>query len=498
MDYSQTSADIRNDRFLLTVLTAGFVVSLGLASWHDTWMEALTIGLLALGGAFMLCQMAPGSVVARIGNAVALMVLVALQIHQAHGMIELHFGVFVGLALLFCYRDWRPLLAGAVVIALHHVSFNALQAGGAGVYVFDDNRVGWDIVFIHAVYVVIETAALIWLAHYSREEARISREIIAATQQAQRQPGKLDLTVRCNAAGNTVLETFNHMLDQMQNVVRGTGQVAGQLINVMEHSATANQALANLSGNNLKVTEQIARAMEELSQSVQTVAASAQDTATSTDRAVDDNRICLRRVNDTQQSVSGLSSALDNTGQKIANLASDCQAISAVVDVIQGIAEQTNLLALNAAIEAARAGEQGRGFAVVADEVRALASRTYESTKEINRLIANLQNGSREAVNAMNDCQHQVQDTEKHSSEVVTRLSEINNELDRVSAMIQQIASAVEEQSAVSRDVSHNSSGIRQSSQQLSEHAGNSFRDVQTAQRLMNDLNHTLAAFRVD
>src|SRR5690606_31630218 len=203
-----------------------------------TWAEALAIGLLAFGGALALCQMAPGSTLARVGNAVALMVLVALQIHQAHGMIELHFGVFVGLALLFCYRDWRPLLAGAVVIALHHVSFNALQAGGAGVYVFDDNRVGWDIVFIHAVYVVIKTAALIWLAHHSREAARNIREIITVTASAQRDAAKLDLSVRCHADGNAVVHTFLLLLEHMQHVVSVISKVAHQLIDVMDHSST--------------------------------------------------------------------------------------------------------------------------------------------------------------------------------------------------------------------------------------------------------------------
>lgn len=237
--------------------------------------------------------------------------------------------------------------------------------------------------------------------------------------------------------------------------------------------------------------------MEELSASVHVIAENAQHTSTSTDRAVDDNKTCLRQVDETKRSVSGLATALHDTGHKVADLASDCQAITAVVDVIQGIAEQTNLLALNAAIEAARAGEQGRGFAVVADEVRALASRTYESTKEINRLIANLQNGSKEAVGAMQDCQTQVKETEQHTNDVVTRLSEISNELDQVSAMIQQIATAVEEQSSVSRAASQDSTGIRQSSQQLSQHANSGCQDAQTAQKLMHDLHRKLAAFRV-
>lgn len=496
MSHSQSQQALRIDRFFLGVQAVAFIVSLGLASWYDTWTEALVFGLLSVGGAFMMVQTAPGSTLSRISNAIALMVLVALHIHQAHGLIEMHFGVFVGLALLFAYRDWKPLVTGAALIAIHHIAFNAMQAQDMGVWLFDNGRLGWKIVFIHALYVVIETAALIWLAQSSREEARVSQEITTATAQAQNESGKLDLRVRCDERGSAVLATFNKMMQQMEQVVQDTGRVSRNLVEVMQHSSESNHALTQLSQSKVKLTEQIATAMNELSHSVESVAESAQQTSASTDRAVEDNRLCLRRVNETQASVNNLSGSLQNTGAKIADLASDCQAISAVVDVIQGIAEQTNLLALNAAIEAARAGEQGRGFAVVADEVRALASRTYESTKEINRLIANLQTGSRDAVAAMDDCQHRVQDTEKHSLEVVQRLSEISGELDKVSSMIQQIASAVEEQSTVSRDVSNNSVEIRQSSQELSKYARAGFDDVKTAEQLVADLNAKLNAFR--
>ncbi|RLT95125.1 methyl-accepting chemotaxis protein [Ketobacter sp.] len=487
----------KNDRFLLIILGLGFLVSLGLASWYGTWMEALVIGGLCFGGAMLMHQLAAGSLLCRMTNAVALMVLVALHIHQAHGMIELHFGVFVGLAFLFAYRDWRPLLLGAGLIAVHHVGFNFLQEQGAPVWVFDNDRLGWKIVFIHAVYVVAETAALIWLAHIGKEEARVSEEVIRVAEQVHLDNGVMDLSVRCNEAGSAVLNRFNSMMNHFQQAVQDTQLSLSELVQVVQHSSDSNQKLENLSRSKVGLTEQIAVAMDELTQSVASISENALQTSQDTDQAVSDNRLCLDNVNQTQQSVRVLSGSLVSAGDKTAALAENCRAISAVVDVIQGIAEQTNLLALNAAIEAARAGEQGRGFAVVADEVRALASRTYESTKEINNLIVNLQAGSEETVAAMADCQEQVQHTESFSAELVGRLTDINSGLERVNTMIQQIAAAVEEQSAVSRDVARNANEIKLASQDVSRHASAGLQDVQHAEQLVASLSKKLAAFRV-
>ncbi|MBA56672.1 MAG: hypothetical protein CMK89_19640 [Pseudomonadales bacterium] len=494
---SANPRDIKNDRFLLIILVLGFVVSLGLAGWYGTWVEALVIGLLCLGGSLVMFKLAPGSLLSRLTNAISLMVMVALHIHQAHGMIEMHFGVFVGLAFLFAYRDWRPLLLGAGLIALHHVSFNLLQERGAPVWVFDNDRLGWKIVFIHAVYVVAETAALIWLAHFSKEEARVSEEVIRVAELVHLDNGSLDLSVRCNEAGSSVLNRFNSMMSQFQLVVRDTQAALDELVKVVQHSSDSNRKLEQLSRSKVGLSEQIAVAMDQLTHSVVSISENAQQTSHNTDQAVSDNRLCLENVSQTQHSVRGLSGSLVSAGEKIETLAENCRAISAVVDVIQGIAEQTNLLALNAAIEAARAGEQGRGFAVVADEVRALASRTYDSTKEINSLIVNLQDGSEQAVAAMTECQDRVQQTESYSAEVVERLAEINNGLDGVNAMIQQIATAVEEQSAVSRDVAKNAGEIRQASQDVSQYASDGLQDVQRAEQLVSELSRKLAAFRV-
>lgn len=492
-----TNEHVTTDRFMLWVLAGIFLVGLGLAGWHDTWIEAIVVGGLAVAGPFVVMNMAPGSVASRISVALGLMVLVALQIQQAHGLIEMHFGVFVALALLFAYRDWVPLVAGAALIAVHHVLFNALQAGGAGVWIFDSNRSGWDIVFIHALYVVVETAALCWLALLSREDARVGVEIVQATRAIMATPEKINLDVRCEAGKSPVLHNFNRMMEALHNLLREAESAVAQLAVLIGHSAENNGRLAQQASDKLTFTEQIASAMQELSQSVDEVATSAQDTASHTDGAFQNNHQCLRQVEETARLVSGLSQSLSSTGEKIGTLAQDCQAINAVVDVIRGIAEQTNLLALNAAIEAARAGEQGRGFAVVADEVRALASRTQESTQEINKLIRNLQVGSQEAVTAVADCQSRVLTTEQTSSAVSQALAVVNRSLDEIRGMNQQIAAAVEEQGAVSRSVAENVTGIRNATDDMNSFIQSNLKEAQHAETLVRGLNQQLNAFRI-
>ena len=208
-------------------------------------------------------------------------------------------------------------------------------------------------------------------------------------------------------------------------------------------------------------TDQVATAIHEMAASVAQVANHAQQASKAADQAGSETREGHQRVDESRDAVLRLSQELARATTVIHQLESHSGDISGVLEVIRAIAEQTNLLALNAAIEAARAGEQGRGFAVVADEVRGLAQRTQQSTNEIQRMISTLQGGARDAVMAMEQSSQHVEASVDHAQRAASALDGISQRVNQITAMSVQIATAVEEQSAVSEDINRNIVGIR-------------------------------------
>lgn len=208
-------------------------------------------------------------------------------------------------------------------------------------------------------------------------------------------------------------------------------------------------------------TDQIATAIHQMAASVAQMASHAQQASRAADQAGNETLEGHQRVDESRDAVMRLSQELARATDVIHQLESHSGEISGVLEVIRTIAEQTNLLALNAAIEAARAGEQGRGFAVVADEVRGLAQRTQQSTDEIQRMISTLQGGARDAVQAMAQSSEHVHASVEQAQRAAAALDGISQRVMQITAMSQQIATAVEEQSAVSEDINRNILGIR-------------------------------------
>lgn len=203
-------------------------------------------------------------------------------------------------------------------------------------------------------------------------------------------------------------------------------------------------------------TQQVATAMNEMSATVQEVAKNAASAATAASEADEQAKNGHAVVNDTVTTITALANEVSLTADVIERLKGDSLSIGAVLDVIRDIAEQTNLLALNAAIEAARAGEQGRGFAVVADEVRTLASRTQQSTQEINEMIERLQSGANEAVTAMEQGRSKAEATVEQAQKAGAALNAITEVVYNIKAMNMQIASAADEQSATAEEINRN------------------------------------------
>ncbi|MGF1689147.1 methyl-accepting chemotaxis protein [Photobacterium japonica] len=255
--------------------------------------------------------------------------------------------------------------------------------------------------------------------------------------------------------------------------------------------------LAALSETQQQSTEMIATAMTEMASSTGHVASSAKDTAQSTLEADQQSQHTQQLIQSTVVNIEGLATDLNTAGQAVSHLDHDINSIAKVLNVIGDIAEQTNLLALNAAIEAARAGEQGRGFAVVADEVRSLAGRTQNSTKEIRDMIKSLQQSSHHALNAMDTCASTSMSTVEQSRQASDALSQIVMALESITGMSHQIASAADQQQQVGDDIAERINLIDDSGRQLSHVITDSHASTEALSQLSQALEHSISQFTI-
>lgn len=246
------------------------------------------------------------------------------------------------------------------------------------------------------------------------------------------------------------------MREQVGNLLTAVQSTASNLANASLQINEAAAEIASHTGETESYTNQVSTAVDELNGTVQEVASGASNAAASAQVADDSAKDGLSMMDKTTDSLNTLSNEVENVAQAMDKLEQDTASVGAVLDVIKGIAEQTNLLALNAAIEAARAGEQGRGFAVVADEVRALAQRTQESTEEIQQIIETVQNGASAAVKAMGTSKEQTLNTVELASNASTSINEITQSVGSIRDLNHQIATAAEEQSYAAGEIHKN------------------------------------------
>ncbi len=462
---ASSSLAVQADRLILGCLLASCAAAVALGVNFDQFATGLVgaLVLAALGiGSYMAAR---GTLTSSLLLAATLMSSVALHIQLGRGTLELHFGVFVTLALLLFYRDWRPIVAAAGLIAVHHVLFDRLQAGGLGVYCITEAN--FPRVVVHAVYVVVQTAAEIYIVMTMRQLAFQGQEMAALVEHVG-DAGELALDVQNIAVETPGGRSLKRALLRVNDALLAVRHAVGSIQVAANEIAAGSTDLSHRTEHTASNLQQTASSMEQLAGNVRHSA----DSAANANALAQTAASAASRGGDVMHQVVASMDQISGSSRRIAD----------IIGTIDGIAFQTNILALNAAVEAARAGEQGRGFAVVAGEVRTLAQRSAEAAREIKSLIGasveSVETGSRlvrDAGSSMEDIVSGV----KRVSDIIGEISaataeqssgigQMNNAVTQLDQMTQQNAALVEQSAAAAES-------MRDQAQRLAE-AVSSFR----------------------
>jgi methyl-accepting chemotaxis protein len=306
-----------------------------------------------------------------------------------------------------------------------------------------------------------------------------------------------DIEVNSQDEIGELLTAINAMRQNLLNMLADISETTEQLSTASEEMSSITVQTSDTIHTQRSETEQVATAMNEMTATVQDVAVNINHTASAADDAYEQTQEGSTIVQRSIDQINKLAQQVDSSSRTINDLEHHSEAINTVLDVIKGIADQTNLLALNAAIEAARAGEQGRGFAVVADEVRTLAGRTRQSTDEINEMIEKLQSGSRQAVTVMEQSREEAKSAVELATQTGIALKTITQAVEKINEMATQIASAAEEQGSVAEEINRNIVKINDMSNQTSEGASETATASKNLAHMATELQGLVARFTV-
>ena len=452
---------LEGHKIFRVVIVVQLLIAVGIGMFTGELLPAFIFGVPIAALPLVLSLQNPYSAISRHAMAIGVQLLTALHIHQSFGLIEVHFEIFVLLAFLSYFRDWKVVATGTAVVAVHHISFFFLQSGGAPLMIFEEGHVTFPILLMHAAFALSEGGVLMYMAKQSHQEGAGAAELRLAIETMQKSDGKLDLSVDLNR-GNKIIRPFAELIDQVKSlielasnltdeVVRGCGKMELAANNMFEISRNTDQEIAMVSAS----SEEIAQTMQ-LSTEQTTLASDKASAAQNASQSTRDS------ISQSSKTIDSLRNTLNAAAQTNSALNEQCSHISDAMRSITAVAEQTNLLALNAAIESARAGEHGRGFAVVADEVRTLAIRSKESADQITSITEQLVAQTASSVEQMQTCIQLVDEAVISSDSATSAMSEIMQQIREASESMTEIAtSAVEQETA--------SASIAQSTARLSE-----------------------------
>jgi methyl-accepting chemotaxis protein len=440
-----------------------FLMTVGLAFIYDKWLELAVIGLPCIIFPLLLLKTKPWAESTHHVVAVSMLAFVALHLQQAEGLTELHFGFFVIQAMLVLYLNWRILLSSVLFIAVHHLSFFIMQLNAVPVFVFEADRISLNIFLVHAAYAVIEGLMVGYVSKQNKHIEVASSNISSTIIRISEDSNYIDLTERAEAIeGNVYIQMFNSLLNNMQSLSSNIGNLSGNLHNQSEQMNQLTSKLYDIKKHSFTEIDNVADVMETLSSSVANAANAANEAKERMSFMSNDTSNAssiIGTANNTNQRVlSGITVANTNINE----LSTACEEITNILGDISGIADQTNLLALNAAIEAARAGEHGRGFAVVADEVRQLAQRTTESTGKIDTMMVQLLEQAKKSVTSMNESVDLVGESNEQTDQANQLIIKINDSIKQCADLNRAVANAMDEQAKSASDMANAIQHVRQ------------------------------------
>ncbi|OYY92947.1 MAG: hypothetical protein B7Y41_13560 [Hydrogenophilales bacterium 28-61-23] len=483
------------DRLMAGTLVFLLLVSLAVAAFNGTWGVALTVGVPALLAPYALYRMAPGSLTSRIAMASAFMIFCALLIQQTRGMIEAHFGIFALLAFLLYYRDWRPLVVAAAVIAVHHLAFNYMQAAGLGVYVLLSGP-NLAVILLHAAYVVVETAMLVYMASSLRREAVESAQVASLAERI----GQGDLTTLADTqslAGLPLLAKVSEMQVHLANTIGGVNRQAELITRTAKEMTVSSRQVDDAMGQQSEATQTIAATIEQLTVSIQHLSDSANEAQRLAEQSGSSSETSAQVVKSATKEINSIAEAIGNLADSMDRLGGQFDSVANVVGLIKDIADQTNLLALNAAIEAARAGEQGRGFAVVADEVRKLAERTRQATEEISTTMQDMQASKDSAISGISVAVSKAGSGVQLADKAGSAIDSMSRDVLRVKEVIMGISHGMREQTIATTDIARSVEQVSAMAQTSSQAVKTVMQETDGLNQIANALASSVVRFRL-